>query len=192
MAREDRGPRGDREEPRSNARTGSDREFTNRDWEIENAPSDPERRRKFRQRWASTYLPDLPTKDGWHRCWCSTTHGTDTIARRLALGYRILKQEELTAEGWDFANYSSSKDVAALDGNVRWREMIAMECPEELYQETMREFHHDLPYDMARDIYAPFTDGRVAEQITQAGGRIQMTDGSREFIKFRRPPRQFE
>lgn len=183
----------DTREDRYTERDGEDREYSNRDWEVENAPSDPERRRKFRERWAQTYLPNLPTKPGWHRCWVNSKHSTDTVPSRIARGYQLVKAEDLKTQGWNYAEYNSDRDAGTTsDGNVHWREMIAMEIPEDMYQEAMREFHHDEPYEMARDIMEPFTDGEVNGRIREAGGRIDMAGGSKDMIRFRRPPRQFE
>lgn len=167
------------------------REYSNRDWERANAPTDNARRRAFREKWAQSHLPNLPAREGFHRCWVSTSHPTDTPARRLALGFTILKLDQLVAEGAGWAPEASSvKDSGTLDGAVRWREMIGMECPEEYYQDYMREFHHDMPRDMARDIYEPLAELR--ERAQDQGGRMHVGDGFKEMQKFRRAPKQFE
>jgi hypothetical protein len=186
MARSDRP---DRDAPHSDDRSERQREFSNRDWERANEPTDPEKRRKYRERWSATLLPGLPHKEGWHRCWVSTSHSSDTVARRIANGYRVIMVDELTPQGWSPEN-DSMKDAKFSDGAARWREMIAMECPEEEYQDYMREFHHDQPLDMVRDIYAPLEETR--ERIQDAGGRMEFSDGLRNLQKFRRAPRQFE
>lgn len=167
------------------------REYSNRDWENANAPTDYARRRAFREKWAQTHLPNLPHKDGIHRCWVSTSHPTDTPARRIALGFTIVTLAELQSEGAGWAPEATSvKDGSQLDGAARWREMIGMQCPEEFYQEYMREFHHDMPRDMARDIYEPLMD--LQERVKDQGGAIRVGDGFKEMQKFRRQPRQFE
>lgn len=168
------------------------REFSNRDWEQANAPTDRARRRIFRERWAQTHLPNLPKKEGFHRFWCSTSHNTDTVARRIALGYRVITLDQLQKEGNDWApEAASTKDASNPAGEVKWREMIGMEIPEELYQEYMREFHHDAPYDMVQDIYDPIL--AMKERAEDAGGHVQVgSEWSRELAKFKRAPRQFE
>jgi hypothetical protein len=180
----------DRDAPHEDRRSGSSREFTNRDWEVANAPTDPERRRALREKWNQTFLPNLPKKEGWHRCWVSTNHPTDTPARRLGLGYRVLKLEDIRdTAGWS-PEASSVKDGGAVDGAVRWREMIGMEIPEEEYQAFMREFHHDQPREMASAIYGGLED--TADQVRQQGGRIELGDGFQEIARHRRAPQQFE
>lgn len=181
--------RPDRDAPHDDRRPGEERAFSRRDWEDANSPTDPERRRAFREKWAQTHLPNLPKRSGFHRVWLSTTHPTDTIARRLALGYRLLKLEEVAPQGWA-PEQASVKDGAHNDGYVRWREMIGAEIPEEEYQAYMREFHHDQPRDMMRDIYAPLQE--TAERVREAGGRVELGDGYAEATRFRRPDRQFE
>jgi hypothetical protein len=167
------------------------REFSNRDWDNANGPTDPARRRAYREKWAQTHLPNLPVRDGWHRCWVSINHPTDTPARRLALGYRIITLEQLKTEGTSWAPEAASvKDAGSIEGAVRWREMVGMECTEDDYQEYMREFHHDQPRDMARDIYEPLM--ALQERAGDAGGRITVGDGFKEMQKFRRSPKQFE
>lgn len=166
-----------------------ERAFTRRQWDEANAPTDPERRRRFREKWAQTHLPNLPKKPGFHRCWVSTNHPTDTVARRINLGYRVLTSEDMKGTSWA-PEQASVKDGASVDGTVRWREMVGMECPEELYQEYMREFHHDQPRDMVRDIYEPLQE--TGERIRDAGGNVTFDEGFREMMRFRRPDKQFE
>lgn len=194
MARNEnqQGPRPDADEPKDLRRgepEQQERAFSQRQWDEANAPTDLERRRRFREKWAQTHLPNLPKKPGFHRCWVSTNHPTDTVARRVALGYRILMLEDVAGSGWSPEQHSV-KDGASVSNEVRWREMIGMETTEENYQDTMREFHHDQPLDMARDIYAPLED--TAARIREGGGRVEMSEGFRELTRHRRADRQFE
>lgn len=179
----------DRDQERSDDRAGAGREFSNREWEQANAPSSREERRAFRERWSQTHLPNLPKKDGKHRCWVSTSHPTDTVARRVALGYRVLTLDDVKGSSWS-PEASSVKDAASVDNTVRWREMVGMECSEELYQQYMREFHHDQPADMERDIVGQAE--AAGEQIRDSGGRIEMGDGWKQMAQHRRAPKQFE
>lgn len=181
--------RGDRDEPRSDTRPGDNRAFSTRDWEQANAPTDPERRRMMRERWNAAYLPNLPKKEGFHRFWCSSTHPTDTVARRIALGYRVLTLDDVKGTGWA-PEQSSVKDASAPDNVVRWREMVGMECPVDLYLEHLREFHHDQPRDMVRDIYAPLEE--TADRVRESGGRVEFGEGFQEMARYRRQDFQFE
>lgn len=180
---DDRMARPDRDAPRSDARRGENRALSQREWETANAPTDPERRRAFREKWSATHLPNLPKKDGWHRCWISTNHPTDTVARRIALGYRILTLDDVKAAGWN-PEQSSVKDAAPVDNVVRWREMVGAEIPEDEYYQIMREFHHDQPLDMMRDIYAPLEE--TADRVRESGGKVEFGDGFQEAMRGRR------
>ena len=183
-------PKDEADEPRlSRQDNRGDREFTNRDWAAANAPTDPERRRRLRERLEQTHLPNLPRKEGWHRCWVSTSHSTDTVATRINFGYRTLKKSDMENANW-LPQDNSVKDGSNLDDTVRWREMIGMELPEELYQELMRELHHDLPADRARSIYDPLAE--IEERIKEQGGKMELGDGFREMARFVRSPKQFE
>lgn len=157
----------------------------------ENGPRDPARRRAFREKWMTTYLPNLPKKEGWHRFWASTTNSSDTPQRRLALGYTFVSEEELMGEGW-FPEAQSVKDGSALNGAVRWREMIAMQIPEDQYQEIMQEFHYDMPREAVADIFEPLAE--LHERGKSQGARVTMTedlDAIRKSFRNNRP-KQFE
>lgn len=180
----------DRDDDFADRNTRGTREFNNRDWDDANAPTDEARRRAFRERYAQSHLPNLPHKDGWHRYWASTSHPTNTPQKMLMVGYTFITQQQLQDEGsvWHPED-KSVKDAAVVDGHVRWREMIAMECREEDYQAYMREFHHDLPRDMARDIFEPLAD--MAERVA-GRGNVRFTEDFKEVQRFRRAPKQFE
>lgn len=157
----------------------------------ENGPRDPARRRAFREKWMTTYLPNLPKKPGWHRFWASTTNSSDTPQRRLALGYTFVQEKDLMGEGW-FPEAESVKDGGKLDGAVRWREMIAMEIPEDDYQEMMQEFHYDQPRDAVADIFEPLAE--LNERGKSQGARVTLTedlDAIRQQFR-RNRPKHFE
>ncbi len=181
--------RPDRDDPHSDERPGENRAFSQRDWEIANQPTNPEKRRALRERWATSLLPNLPKKAGWHRCWVSTSHPTDTVERRISNGYRVLKEDDLKTEGWT-GNQSSVKDGSSVGRDVRCRELVGMECTEEDYQSYMREMHFDLPRDMAASIYEGLNEG--GERIREAGGRVEIGEGLRDLARYSRPDRQFE
>lgn len=188
-ASDERMARPARDAPRDDTRPGDNRAMSQRDWDTANAPTDPERRRAFREKWSQTHLPNLPKKDGWHRCWASSNHPTDTIARRIALGYRVLTMDDVKGSGWN-PEQSSVKDAAPVDNVVRWREMVGLEIPQDEYLQYMREFHHDQPLDMARDIYAPLQE--TADRVRDSGGRVELGDGFQEMMRRRRSDTQFE
>lgn len=181
--------RGDRDEQHLDERPGERRVFSHRDWEKANAPTDPEQRRAFREKWSASHLPNLPTVDGWHRCWVSTKHPTDTPEKRLALGYRYVPLDSIKTAGWS-PDREVVKDGSTPGGEVRWREMVGMEIPMEDFLAYCREFHHDQPREMAAQIYNDL-QGTAAE-AAERGGRVDMSEGFKEMARYRRAPTQFE
>lgn len=98
-----------------------------------------ERRRLIRSEWSSDVLPSVPPKPGWHYCWLSTTNSSDPIYRRMQKGYEPVKIEEIPG----FQQYKVTE--GEFEGCVACNEMLLFKLPEELYQEAMRYFHHELP-----------------------------------------------
>ena len=169
---------------------GGERAFNNADWERAAGPTDPEVRRRMRAIFDDTLLPNLPTRPGYHRCWVSTTHNNDTPMRRVRLGYRFVKYEEVQAQGWGSDEYAVKDASHVYNGCVMWREMIAMETDEENFIAIMRELHHDQPMEQARGIYESLE--AAGEEITDRGGRIAMAPGMDTLKQYTRPPKQFQ
>lgn len=164
--------------------------YDNDDWERAAARTDPERRERMRAIFRDSVLPNLPTKEGLHRCWVSTTHNNDTPQRRLRLGYWFYKLEDARAEGWHADEFVVSDTASPYSGFIMWREMVAMEIRYEDYCMIMRELHHDQPMDQARSIYE--TLDAAGERIRDMGGRTTMAPGMETLRQFTRPPRQFQ
>ena len=171
-------------------RGGRERVFDNDDWERAAGPTDPEVRRQIREVFDDTLLPNLPRKNGWHRCWVSTTHNNDTPQRRVRLGYRFIRYDEVKAEGGGSDEYAVKDASNVFAGCVMWREMVAMETPEERFTAIMRELHHDQPMEQARGIYENLA--AAGEEVTDRGGRVTMAPGMETLKAYTRPPRQFE
>jgi len=135
--------------------------------------SDPDRRAQFRAQWNESYLPTLPPKPGFHRCWVSTQHPIDTPQRRQRNGYTFVNLDDVKAEGWS-AEANSVKD-GVMNGAVMWREMVAMECTTENYELYMQEFHFNQPREQAMGVF----DGldALADEARSKGGRVTLEDG---------------
>jgi len=98
-----------------------------------------ERRRMLRSEWMQEVLPTPPAVPGWHHCWLSTTNSTDPIYKRMQRGYEPVKAHEVPG----FSQYRVEEGDFA--GCVQCNEMLLFKVPEELYQEMMSYFHHELP-----------------------------------------------
>lgn len=168
---------------------GGERAYSEDDWDRSMGPTDPERRRMIRRMFEDSVLPQLPKRDGWRRCWVSTTHNYDTPQFRVGLGYHFVHYEDLAKEGWAVDQYAV-KDAHNVYANcVMWREMIAMETDERNWYAIMRELHHDMPYELSRGIYD--TLDAAGERVRDAGGRTTMAPGMEQLRTYTRPPRQF-
>jgi hypothetical protein len=103
---------------------------------------------RLRNEFEQEALPKVPTKPGYHRCWLSTTHAYDAIAKRLRIGYRLIKHSELP--GFEHMKASSGQYA----DYVMCNEMVLSEIPQELYQMMMQEYHHDQPTREEEAIHA--------------------------------------
>lgn len=99
-----------------------------------------ERRKMFRE-FTQEALPTPPNQPGWHFCWLSTTNQYDPIYKRARLGYVPVKAEELP----EF-NHLRVKS-GEYEGCVSINEMLLFKIPQELYQEIMEEYHHNMPME---------------------------------------------
>lgn len=105
------------------------------------AYSAEERRKMARSEWMQEVLPTPPKVPGWHFCWLSTTNTSDPIYKRLQRGYELVKYTEVPG----FGQYKATS--GEFEGFVACNEMILAKIPQELYQEYMTYFHHELPMD---------------------------------------------
>jgi hypothetical protein len=153
--------------------------------------TDPERRRAIQRRVEQLVLPSLPEKGGWHRCWVSTTHPLDTPERRLRAGYTFVREDDVRGSGW-MADRAAIKDAEQVEGKVRWRELVLMEIPVVEYNEYMREFHHDMPYDMTQGIFSGLDE--MGDKAKSKGGKVTLEEGMEQLRRRIQtpPPRQFE
>lgn len=108
--------------------------------------STQERRRMWSEEWTQSALPKLPSLDGWHLCWLSTTNSYDSIDKRMRLGYVPVKSEEIP--GYEEYRVKSGQHV----GFISCNEMLLFKLPMDIYQEVMRQMHHDMPQEEEQKI----------------------------------------
>ena len=106
--------------------------------------STQERRKMWSEEWTQSALPKLPSLDGWHLCWLSTTNSYDSIDKRMRLGYIPVKADELP--GFEDYRVKSGEHV----GHISCNEMLLFKLPMDIYQEVMTHMHHDKPREEDR------------------------------------------
>jgi hypothetical protein len=131
--------------------------------------STQERNRMWSEEWTQSALPKLPSIDGWHLCWLSTTNSYDTIDRRIRLGYVPTKSEELP----DYVDYrvKSGEHV----GHISCNEMLLYKLPMEIFQQVMMQFHHDKPREEADKVRVQMEN--LQGQRDSNGRRLVQVEG---------------
>lgn len=149
-------------------KTRGNRVQEDRDQTEDRELTDAERVDMLRRSLFQAALPDLPKKQGFHRCWLTTQNPRDPVHGRLRLGYRLIKAVEipefsgLATKGGDFV------------GCLMVNEMIAAELPIHLYEAFMRECHFDGPMQQEEAIYNDaLSVGEQAAQAARRGGRMK-------------------
>jgi len=101
--------------------------------------STQERKKMWSEEWTQSALPKLPSLNGWHLCWLSTTNSYDTIDKRIRLGYVPVKSEELP--GYEDYRVKAGEHV----GYISCNEMLLFKLPMDVFQELMTHMHYDKP-----------------------------------------------
>lgn len=129
--------------------------------------------------WSFERMPGLPTIPGFQTIWLSTTHKQDTIARRLKLGYTLIRSEECP----DLSTFALKDGDYA--GHVMCEEMIAAKLPDALWRKYMTHFHHQKPLDDETGIKEEIE--RVQQRAKDVKGRVDLEGGMAELGQVRRP-----
>lgn len=111
----------------------------------ENFPLTRERRRA-RNEFQQTVLPNIPEIPGYHLCWLATNSQYDPIHRRFALGYMPVRADEMP--GYDMYKVKEGDQ----SGHIMCNEMLLCKMPMDVYQDIMLEHHHYQPMDEAEKI----------------------------------------
>lgn len=110
--------------------------------------TDDDRLELFKMQLFQHVLPDLPKIPGWHLCWLTTTNPSDSIQKRMRLGYEPVKREDVP--GWDYDKLSLKTGEYA--GLIGINELVAFKIPMHLYQSYMTEVHHNQPNQLAEKL----------------------------------------
>tara|TARA_R110000782_G_scaffold38486_2_gene90197 strand:- start:1052 stop:1597 length:546 start_codon:yes stop_codon:yes gene_type:complete len=112
----------------------------------ESFASTQERRKMWSEEWTQSALPKLPSLNGWHLCWLSTTNSYDSIDKRIRLGYVPVKSEEFP--GYEDYRVKAGEHV----GYISCNEMLLFKLPMDVFQEVMTHMHHDKPREESEKI----------------------------------------
>jgi hypothetical protein len=134
------------------------------------AISDDDRLVMFQQQMHNDVLPDIPEIPGYHVCWLTTTNPSDSIQRRMRLGYEPITAAD--SPGMEFATIKTGDYVGMIGVN----EMLAFKLPVQLYQMYMKEAHHDAPLREENKL-ADVAD-MLREQANRSGSVIIEGDGN--------------
>ncbi len=124
----------------------------------------------------SLVLPDLPTMPGFHVCWLTTTHQSDTIAKRLRLGYKLIRADEL-GPAWQ----STSVKTGEYAGCVAINEMIAAKIPLRLWERYMQQVHHVLPLGEEEKLRSAIDT--MKEEADARGSRLDEGDAMAGIVR---------
>ncbi len=132
------------------------------------ALSSAERRRLLRQDWVAEVLPTPPGIPGFHLCWLSTTNSTDPLHKRMQLGYQPVKLSEVPG----FEQYKI--DGGQFDGCVACNEMVLFKLPQNVYQDIMGIYHHDIPLEQESAIRDRVMQNR---EVDSNGRQLNVVEG---------------
>lgn len=153
----------------TNARLDSevrrDRYEDNREVAGDRVQKDSVRLEEFRNSHYQSVLPDIPKIPGYHVCWLSTTNPSDTIARRIRLGYEPIKASEVP--GYETVSLKTGEYAGCIGVN----EMIAFKLPLHLYEMYMRESHHSQPLEEEGKLRS------TADMIQEEAARVAKSGG---------------
>lgn len=159
------------------------RELDDREINGDRELSDDDRLEMFRASLFNDALPDLPNIPGYHVCWLSTTHPSDTIHKRIRLGYEPVKPEDVP--GMEHASLKTGEWAGLLGIN----EMVAFKLPQRLYQAYMKEAHFDAPNREAGKLTD--TADFLKDQANRDGGKLIEGDGLQDLRRTQSAPSTF-
>jgi hypothetical protein len=131
--------------------------------------TEDDRLEMFRMQNFNDALPNIPEIPGYHVCWISTTHQTDTVHRRMRLGYTPVEAHEVPSMG------DITVKTGEYAGLIGVNEMLAFKLPSSLYYKFMKESHHDAP--LREEGKITDTTDFLREQAERVGSQLVEGDG---------------
>jgi hypothetical protein len=151
------------------SRDNADADRVNKDG---SALSAEERRAMLRRDWVQEVLPTPPKIPGFHCCWLSTTNSTDPIYKRVQRGYMPVKSTEVPGFGSQF-----TASEGEFEGCVACNEMLLFKIPDEVYQDLMTIYHHDIPNEQENSIYDRVS---ATQELDSSGRSLGIVEGDFE------------
>lgn len=153
-----------------------DRDYVERDEDEDIQLSDDERFAMFVDSLNQSVLPDLPPMPGYHVCWLTTTNPRDPVARRIRMGYQLVRAEDL---GNDWMGLSLK--TGEYPGVLGINEMVAARIPIRLYNRYMQELHHNLPLQDEMKLRAAMDSAKGA--LEARGSTIMETESMPDLVQ---------
>lgn len=122
-----------------------------------------------------TVLPNLPTMEGYHVCWLTTSNPRDSIPWRQSIGYELIRLEDCPL--WQGIGSQTGNYV----GTVSVNEMVAARIPVSLYNKYMRAVGHALPLVEEEKVR---NQSRTFQQLARDRGlRVEEGEGTAEIVQ---------
>jgi hypothetical protein len=161
-------------------RKGQDRRAQDRPVTEDRTFSDAERLEMFQRQLYNDALPDLPPIAGYHLCWLTTTNKSDTIHKRVRIGYEPVRPDEVPELG------HAVLTTGEYAGMIAVNEMLAYKIRTPLYETYMNEVHHIGPRQDEEKLNA-LVD-RLRREAEEVGGTLVEGDGMSD-LRARTPQR---
>lgn len=163
-----------------------DRESSDRELSADRELTDTERLDALRMQYFQQTLPNLPEIPGYHVCWLTTQNPRDPLNGRIRLGYEPIRPADVP--GYESVTLKTGEYAGFIGVN----EMVAFKIPMRLYQQYMREIHHDEPDRQEEQLQAALRDAQETAAKVNPNIRVIPERGSAELGKDKRPAPIFD
>lgn len=158
----------------SDERLNDERGLHDRDSE-DREYDEAERLEMFLETQHQTVLPNLPTMDGYHVCWLTTSNPRDSIQWRMSIGYQLVRIEE--CPGWQGITASTGN----YSGVVSVNEMMAARIPITLYNKLMNAVGHTLPLREEEKLRQQ--SRQLRDQARERNIQVEEGDGTADIVQ---------
>ena len=132
----------------------------------------------LRSEFTQEALPGVPAAPGWHFCWLAANNAWDPLHKRIRLGYQPVTVEEVP----ELASFRMG--TGEYTGVVACNEMLLFKIPTDIYDQIMREFHHDAPLREEEALRAQLK----RQEVDSTGRELGDVEGFEDLGQRRRAP----